>query len=63
MNGAGKPWVGDLVHDEGVARTGIVSDVRKGVYVLRPENGPGQWLCDIPGQLRVVVPREERRDG
>ncbi|WP_260637918.1 hypothetical protein [Streptomyces angustmyceticus] len=63
MNGAGKPWVGDLVHDEDAGRTGVVSDVRGGVYVLRPENGPGQWLCDDPGRLMVVVPREQRRDG
>ncbi|MYX10088.1 hypothetical protein GTW98_25365 [Streptomyces sp. SID8375] len=63
MNEAGKPWVGDLVRDEGVERTGIVSDVRKGVYVLRPDNGPGHWLCDVPGRLTVVVSREERRDG
>ncbi len=62
MNGAGKPWVGDLVHDEGADRTGVVSDVRDGVYVLRPDNGPGHWLCDAPGRLTVVVPREERRD-
>ncbi|MCF3143302.1 hypothetical protein [Streptomyces platensis] len=63
MNEAGKPWVGDLVRDEVAGRTGVVSDVRKGVYVLRPENGPGQWLCDVPGRLTVVVPREERPDG
>ncbi|MER0478763.1 hypothetical protein ABR737_10535 [Streptomyces sp. Edi2] len=61
MSGAGKPWVGDLVHDESAGRTGIVSDVRNGVYVLRPENGPGHWLCEVPGRLTVVVRREERR--
>ncbi|WP_414504684.1 hypothetical protein [Streptomyces sp. NEAU-L66] len=54
--------MGDLVHDEGADRTGVVSDVRDGVYVLRPDNGPGHWLCDAPGRLTVVVPREERRD-
>ncbi|MCZ1010868.1 hypothetical protein [Streptomyces lydicus] len=63
MNGADKPWVGDLVRDEGTGRAGVVSDVRDGVYVLRPENGPGHWLCDVPGRLTVIVPREERRDG
>ncbi|MCX4638193.1 hypothetical protein HEP86_08760 [Streptomyces sp. RPA4-5] len=62
MNGAGKPWVGDLVHDAGADRVGIVSDVQNGVYVLRPENGPGAWRCDNPGGLTVVVPREERCD-
>lgn len=63
MNGTAQPWVGDLVHDEATNRTGILSDVRKGVYVLRPEYGPGEWFCEAPDRLRLVVPREERHDG
>ncbi|MFI2188279.1 hypothetical protein [Streptomyces sioyaensis] len=55
--------MGDLVHDEDADRTGILSDVRKGVYVLRPDIGPGEWFCDAPDRLTLVVPREERRDG
>ncbi|PBC81373.1 hypothetical protein SAMN05428945_4090 [Streptomyces sp. 2224.1] len=62
MTDAEKPWVGDLVRDEGAGRTGIVSDVRGGIYVLRPTNGPGHWLCEVPGRT-VLVAREERRDG
>ncbi|AZS70854.1 hypothetical protein DDE74_07780 [Streptomyces lydicus] len=62
MNGAGNPWVGDLVHDEDADRTGIISDVRKGVYVLRPDTGPGEWFCSAPDRLTLIVPREERRD-
>ncbi|MCK8681297.1 hypothetical protein [Streptomyces lichenis] len=56
-----RPWVGDLVHDADTGRQGIVTDVRRGVYVLRPERGPGAWAwtSERPERLGVVVAREE----
>jgi hypothetical protein len=60
----GKPWVGDLIHDEDADRNGIVTDVRGGaLWVLRPEHGGGgEWTSEHPDRLTVVVPHEEMRD-
>ncbi|MEU9744304.1 hypothetical protein [Streptomyces niveus] len=37
-----KPWVGDHVRDEVSGRLAILTDVRRGDYVLRPVQGPGE---------------------
>ncbi|MFB7111714.1 hypothetical protein [Streptomyces sp. NPDC056291] len=56
----GKAWVGDQVFDEDAQREGIVTDVKNGVYLLRPLAGGGAgWLSSTPDQLRVTVPRGE----
>ncbi|TKA01401.1 hypothetical protein FCI23_40745 [Actinacidiphila oryziradicis] len=57
-----KPWVSDQVHDEDAARSGIVTDVRSGTYVIRPLQGPGEWTSEDSKKLTTVVPREERQD-
>ncbi|MGW5467675.1 hypothetical protein [Streptomyces chartreusis] len=57
----GKAWVGDLVFDEDTERTGIVHDVKKGVYEIRPaQGGGGMWTCHNPERLTIRTPREQR---
>lgn len=53
----GKAWVGDQVFDEDTQRPGIVTDIRQGVYVLRPASGPGpEWTNDNRDRLTVTNP-------
>ncbi|MFJ2174306.1 hypothetical protein ACIOHE_15510 [Streptomyces sp. NPDC087851] len=54
-----RAWVGDEIHDERTGRTGIVTDVRSGTYVLRPIHGGGEWTTENAGDLTVVVPLPE----
>lgn len=61
MNQQGKPWVGDKVRDEDAEREGIITDVRGGVYVLRPLYGMGEWTSEDADRLTVVAPRQEPR--
>lgn len=57
----GTAWVGDEVFDEDAQRTGIVHDVKSGVYELRPTVGGGpHWSNSNPDRLTVTVPREQR---
>lgn len=56
-----KPWVGDEVRDEATGRTGIITDVRKGTYILRPLHGPGEWTAENHEKLAVTVPLVEPR--
>ncbi|MBA5222207.1 hypothetical protein [Streptomyces griseoaurantiacus] len=57
----GKAWIGDEVFDEDAQETGIVTDVRDGLYLLRPLGGGGpEWQAPRPDRLKVTVPREER---
>ncbi|WP_049570403.1 hypothetical protein [Streptomyces sp. SBT349] len=56
------PWIGDEVHDEDAGRDGIVTDVRDGIYVLRPPLGTTEWTSAHPHRLTVVVPREQRQE-
>lgn len=56
-----QPWVGDHVRDQDADRTGIVTDVREGTYVLRPLTGPGEWTAEDSERLTVIVPREDRQ--
>lgn len=57
-----EPWVGDQVHDGHANREGVITDVKKGTYVLRPlgRYSGGTWPASDPAQLTVTVPREER---
>lgn len=62
MTRDGRAWVGDQVRDETAERDGIVTDLRQGLYVLRPLHGSrGEWIADSDEQLTVTVPRENRR--
>jgi hypothetical protein len=58
----GKAWVGDVVFDEDAERTGLVHDVRQGVFVLRPLTGGAyeRWQCHDVDRLTIVTSREER---
>ena len=58
----GKAWVGDVVFDEDEGRTGIVHDVKDGVYLLRTEYGGDIWTTQHVDRLTVTTPREERVD-
>lgn len=51
-----KPWVGDHVRDEVSGRPAIITDVRRGDYVLRPVQGPGEWIAEDPARLRLIAP-------
>ncbi|MFD9868836.1 hypothetical protein ACFXI8_04275 [Streptomyces niveus] len=51
-----KPWVGDHVRDEVSGRLAILTDVRRGDYVLRPVQGPGEWIAEDPARLRFIAP-------
>ncbi|MFC9431087.1 hypothetical protein [Streptomyces sp. NPDC056987] len=55
----GKPWVGDEVHDAGTGRNGVLTDVRSGIYVLRPLHGGPEWTSETDAELTVVVPLDE----
>lgn len=50
-----KPWVGDHVRDEASGRLAVVTDVRRGGYVLRPVQGPGEWIAEDPARLRFIA--------
>ncbi|WP_405815582.1 hypothetical protein OG241_13680 [Streptomyces sp. NBC_01390] len=57
----GKAWIGDEVYDEDAGRTGIITDVRSGVYILRPVSGGGaEWTSDNSDRLTIKVPREKQ---
>lgn len=57
-------WVGDLVHDSRTHRDGVVTDVRDDIFVLRPPwSTRGEWECETPERLTMLVPRETRMDG
>ncbi|MEV8330359.1 hypothetical protein [Streptomyces niveus] len=62
-----KPWVGDHVRDEVSGRLAILTDVRRGDYVLRPVQGPGEWIAEDPTRLRFIapatLPRRTREQG
>lgn len=64
MTEARKPWVGDQVHDASTNREGVVTDVRSGVFELRPvrQYWGRIWTVSDPGELTVTVPRQERTD-
>lgn len=51
-----KPWVGDHVRDDVSGRPAIITDVRRGDYVLRPVQGPGEWIAEDPARLRFIAP-------
>ncbi|WP_405675937.1 hypothetical protein OG292_12730 [Streptomyces sp. NBC_01511] len=51
-----KSWVGDHVRDEVSGRLAILTDVRRGDYVLRPVQGPGEWIAEDPTRLRFIAP-------
>ncbi|MFL6110280.1 MAG: hypothetical protein ACJ786_02855 [Catenulispora sp.] len=54
-------WVGDTVYDPAADREGIVTDVKGGVYVLRPvHTWAGTWTAPDPDKLEVTLTREER---
>jgi hypothetical protein len=55
------PWVGDLVLDPVGNRRGTLTDVRKGVYILRAPGGI-EWPAADPTRLTVVTKRTERTD-
>ncbi|MGP8299871.1 hypothetical protein ACTPOK_18470 [Streptomyces inhibens] len=50
------PEVGDEVEDAG--RRAILTDIRKGVYLLR--SGPSEWPAPDPEELRVTRTRAQR---
>lgn len=54
-----RPWVGDKVHDIHQGRTGIITDVRQGKYILRPVFGIGQWESEQDTNLSLVTARGE----
>jgi hypothetical protein len=57
----GRPWVGDQVTDKATGREAVVTDVREGVYVLRPLRGPVvPWTAESDEQLTITAPREQR---
>ncbi|MEU0411738.1 hypothetical protein ABZ307_28505 [Streptomyces griseorubiginosus] len=56
----GKAWVGDEVFDEDAERTGIVHDVKSGVFLLRPPHGGDQWTSSNRDRLTVTTSREQR---
>jgi hypothetical protein len=62
MTRDGRAWVGDQVTDGAAGRAAIVTDVRQGLYVLRPLHGTAtEWTADSDEQLTVTVPREDRQ--
>ncbi|MGA5116842.1 hypothetical protein [Streptomyces pseudogriseolus] len=56
----GKAWVGDLVFDEDAQREGIIHDVKRGVFHLRPPAGGQPWTNPDGDRLTVLTPREQR---
>ncbi|WTZ46855.1 hypothetical protein OG241_42865 [Streptomyces sp. NBC_01390] len=55
-------WVGDEVRDEDTYRTGIVTDVCGGTYLLRPPTGGGaEWIQVDPDRLTVTLPLDDDR--
>ncbi|MEV8406422.1 hypothetical protein AB0R12_11550 [Streptomyces niveus] len=48
--------MGDHVRDEVSGRLAILTDVRRGDYVLRPVQGPGEWIAEDPTRLRFIAP-------
>ncbi|MFI0939123.1 hypothetical protein [Streptomyces sp. NPDC021020] len=59
MTRNGKPWVGDQVTDKSTGREGVITDIREGVYVLRPVRGPvSEWTAHSDEHLAVTTPRE-----
>ncbi|MFI0899389.1 hypothetical protein [Streptomyces sp. NPDC020983] len=62
MTRNGKPWVGDQVTDKATGREAVITDIRQGVYVLRPVRGPVvTWTADSDEHLTLTAPREQRR--
>lgn len=56
-----RAWVGDRVYDPHADREGIITDVKGGVYILRPPSTwAGTWTAHDPAQLKVTLSREER---
>jgi hypothetical protein len=55
----GRPWVGDQVTDTATGREAVITDVRQGVYVLRPLRGPViTWTVDCDAHLTLTAPRQ-----
>lgn len=54
-----RPWVGDKVRDTDRERTGIITDVRQGKYILRPVFGIGQWESERDTNLSLILARGE----
>lgn len=55
----GRAWVGDEVRDDDAGRTGMVTDVSGGTYLLRPLAGGGrEWPQEDPDRLTVTVPQD-----
>ncbi|MFI0943607.1 hypothetical protein [Streptomyces sp. NPDC021020] len=60
MTRNGKPWVGDHVTDTTTGRQAVITDVRQGVYVLRPLRGPVlTWTAASAEHLALTAPREQ----
>lgn len=63
MTRNGKPWVGDQVTDTTTGRKAVITDVRQGVYVLRPVRGPVlTWTATSDAHLTLAAPREQRQN-
>ncbi|MDX3453945.1 hypothetical protein PV396_18665 [Streptomyces sp. ME02-8801-2C] len=59
----GRVWVGDEVYDHEAGQRVIVTDVRGGMYLLRPLHGGGQeWTAEGDNCLEVKVSRVEGPD-
>ncbi|AJE83851.1 regulatory protein [Streptomyces albus] len=53
--------VGDQIRDVNADRSGIVTDMSDGTYVLRPVHGGGTWwTVSDPTHLEVTMTREQR---
>lgn len=48
--------MGDHVRDEVSGRLAVITDVRRGDYILRPVQGPGEWIAEDPARLRFIAP-------
>ncbi|WP_430376675.1 hypothetical protein [Streptomyces sp. B1-3] len=54
-------WVGDTVYDPNAEREGVITDVKDGVYVLRPvHTWAGTWTAPVNAELEITLSREER---
>lgn len=54
-----RPWVGDQVRDPATGRSAILTDVRRGDVILRPVQGPGEWVAEDPDRLELIGPQED----
>ncbi|MFF9210501.1 MULTISPECIES: hypothetical protein [unclassified Streptomyces] len=56
------PWVGDQVHDANADREGVITDVKNGLYILRPVHRywGETWTAADPEKLTITMSRQER---